>query len=58
MTVPRIPATMTPDVTRNAQPLVGLARGTLFALAFAAGIATGFARPAWVRADRPSVVRD
>jgi hypothetical protein len=53
----RDPARIRRDVTGNAQPLVGLARGTLFALAFAAGVVAGFARPTWVRADPPSVGR-
>ena len=54
----RDPATMTRDVTGKAPPLVGLMRGTLFALAFTAGVVAGFARPGWVRFDPPSVVRD
>jgi hypothetical protein len=58
MPAPRDPATITRDVTGNAPPLVGLMRGTLFAVAFAAGVVAGFARPGWVRFDRPSVVRD
>jgi hypothetical protein len=58
MLQPRDPATMTPDVTGKPPPLVGLMRGTLFALAFAAGIVAGFSRPGWVRFDPPSVVRD